>query len=312
MPEKQSKFTLQQILYRIVIFSFIFFLIFFGFKHSVRLYAHYRVIWESLPEQYDKLRALHTPLGFPKRGDWLESQVEWGQTFDEYVGLAPVRPSSKLTKIYIQPLGPFANKHKSISEILVEYMQIFFCTETVLNQPVSLSELPAEARREHPETGTQYNTGYVNNKLLIKNRPDDALAYLGLTYFDLWPGRDWNFVFGQATLRDRVGVWSLNRFGDPYKSDVEFNKVLKRALRTASHETGHILGIHHCTTYSCNMNGSNSLQEADRRPLYLCPHCLYKLIWNTECDMQDRFEQLLLFASQYGFKTEQEYYSRVK
>ena len=53
-------------------------------------------------------------------------------------------------------------------------------------------------------------------------RPEDAVAVLGLTTSDLWPGEGWNFVFGQASLRDRIGVWSLYRFGDPERSDADY------------------------------------------------------------------------------------------
>jgi hypothetical protein len=33
----------------------------------------------------------------------------------------------------------------------------------------------------------------------------------------------------------------------------------------------------HCIAWSCLMNGSNSLPEADARPLELCPSCMAKL-----------------------------------
>ena len=69
------------------------------------------------------------------------------------------------------------------------------------------------------------------------------LAYLALTASDLWPGQGWNFVFGEASLRQRIGVWSIYRNGDP---ETDFQLCLRRTLSTASHETGHILGMAHC------------------------------------------------------------------
>jgi archaemetzincin len=56
---------------------------------------------------------------------------------------------------------------------------------------------------------------YILREVLEPERPADALAYLALTASDLWPRKGWNFVFGQANLRKRVGVWSLYRNGDP-------------------------------------------------------------------------------------------------
>ena len=38
---------------------------------------------------------------------------------------------------------------------------------------------------------------------------------ISFTSTDLWPGEDWNFVFGQASFEKPVGVWSLHRLGDP-------------------------------------------------------------------------------------------------
>ncbi len=47
---------------------------------------------------------------------------------------------------------------------------------------------------------------------------------LALTTSDLWPGEGWNFVFGQASLSERVGVWSLHRLGNP---QIEFTTCLR-------------------------------------------------------------------------------------
>ena len=45
------------------------------------------------------------------------------------------------------------------------------------------------------------------------------------------------------------------------------------ALITATHETGHMFSMLHCTAYECCMCGSNHREESDRRPVYLCPEC---------------------------------------
>jgi hypothetical protein len=45
-----------------------------------------------------------------------------------------------------------------------------------------------------------------------------------------------------------------------------------------------MFGMAHCTAHPCNMNGVNSLDEADRAPLEPCPECLAKvaLLTTTE------------------------------
>jgi archaemetzincin len=140
-------------------------------------------------------------------------------------------------------------------------------------------------------------TGYILHDVLEPERPVDALAYLALTSSDLWPGRGWNFVFGEASLGQRIGVWSIYRNGDP---ETELPVCLRRTLSTASHETGHILGMAHCTAYLCLMNGSNHQAEKDRRPMHLWPVCLRKLCWNLQVEPIPYLKRLEALCRQNG------------
>ena len=130
---------------------------------------------------------------------------------------------------------------------------------------------------------------------------------IAFTAADLWPGEGWNYVFGQASLGDRVGVWSIHRYGDPGRGDEAFRRCLLRTLKTATHETGHMFSMAHCTLYECNMCGSNHLPEADRHPLELCPHCLAKLCYATGAKPAKRFQELIEFYKAHGLKAEQEF-----
>ena len=126
--------------------------------------------------------------------------------------------------------------------------------------------MPPTARRRD-----QILTTWVLDQL-ARQRPDDALALIALTAVDLYPDPSWNFVFGQASLTERVGVWSLWRNGTPGSAE-----YLRRTIMTAAHELTHMLGVQHCTAWECLMNGSNHQAEKDARPLALCPHDLAKL-----------------------------------
>jgi archaemetzincin len=128
---------------------------------------------------------------------------------------------------------------------------------------------------------------------------------------DLWPGSDaWNYVFGQASLADRAGVWSTHRFGDPNESEKAFDLCLRRALKLASHESGHMFGAWHCAAYECNMNGCNSMEEADRHPIWLCPECHAKIIWALGTDPAERYRKLADFCGRHGFRSEQRFYQK--
>jgi archaemetzincin len=124
---------------------------------------------------------------------------------------------------------------------------------------------------------------------------------------DLWPGRGWNFVFGQANLRKRIGVWSIYRNGDPSE---DFGLCLRRTLGTASHELCHVLTMHHCTTFRCLMNGSNHQEERDAKPLHPCPVCLRKLCWNLEVEPVPYLTKLKAFCKENVLDHESRWYGR--
>ena len=153
----------------------------------------------------------------------------------------------------------------------------------------------------------QIKSTFVLDQVLKPNLPEDAFALIAFTSSDLYPADDWNFVFGQASLRHRVGVWSIFRNGNP---ETEFKDCLLRTLKTATHETGHMFSVRHCIDYDCNMCGSNSREESDRRPLYLCPQCVAKIWWATRCDPVGRFRQLENFCAQHGLADEATYYQQ--
>ena len=144
----------------------------------------------------------------------------------------------------------------------------------------------------------------------MSHLPADAAAYIAFTASDLWPGAGWNFVFGQASLRERVGVWSIHRNGDPAESEASFRLCLLRTMKTAVHETGHIFSMRHCTAYECCMCGSNHRAESDRRPVLLCPECMAKVCWATRTDPIARYEKLAEFCRTHGLADAAEGYGK--
>jgi archaemetzincin len=109
-------------------------------------------------------------------------------------------------------------------------------------------------------------------------------------------------VFGEASLDGRVGVWSIARFGDPDESQAAYRQCLRRTVAVALHETGHMLGILHCTAYECGMNGANHLRESDAQPLDFCPECTAKVLWTCRTLSAERFARLASLAESYGLE----------
>jgi archaemetzincin len=255
------------------------------------------------------LKPIHSPLGRPNPGDWLDQHEESGQTFQEYLRGRPVTPTGNRTVIYVQPLGEFTAKQREIVELSAEYLGLYFCRPVKILATLPPSTIPNSARRTHPEWKVkQILSTYVLDQVLKPRLPKDAAAYIAFTTSDLWPGPGWNFVFGQASLRDRVGVWSITRNGDPAESDDGFRVCLRRTLKTATHETGHMFSIPHCIAYECNMSGSNHLAESDRHPLYLCPECHAKVCWATNAEPIARLRRLAEFCQRQGLQQELTYF----
>jgi archaemetzincin len=208
-------------------------------------------------------------------------------------------------------MGELTRGQQAVLDATADFMRRFFQLPVKVQKAWPVSMVPKRARRRQPSgVGEQVLTGYVLHELLKPQLPRDAAALLALTRTDLWPGEGWNFVFGEASIRDRVGVWSINRYDDPDAGDEAFRKCLLRTIKTASHETGHTFSMLHCTMYECNMCGSNSLDESDRRPLPLCPECLAKLCLATGCDPVKRYRELVQFSKQHGLSDEQAFYER--
>lgn len=233
---------------------------------------------ERLQVAIDKLAPLHVRRGPLQRGDWLSSHHEDGQTFEEYVNGSPITPTEKRKALVVQPFGDIEPEQRPVLSTLTKYLEAFFGLPTRQVPPLSIDLMPLGTQRAGRGYGPQLLTPVILEKVLIPRLPSDAVAYIAFTTYDLWPGANWNFVFGQARLDARVGVWSLARNGELDTTE-GYRTALVRGMKIASHETGHMFGMSHCTAYMCNMSGINSLEESDLTPPWLCPECLAKLSW---------------------------------
>jgi len=235
--------------------------------------------------------------------DWLATFPENGQTYEEYINSSPTLPTPQRNTIYIQPIGEFSETQKKVLQLTADYMKAFYNLPVRMIQIKPLSEVPREFQRKNPQDKQiQIKTAYFLDKLLPKLLPDDAAAFICFTNYDLYPDESMNFVFGQATLQERVGAWSLWRFGNPDKDQKEYKLFLERTLKVAMHETGHMFTMHHCTKYECLMSGVNHLGELSRRPVDVCPECMAKIAWGMKYQPTERYRNLSNFWQKEGFE----------
>ena len=195
--------------------------------------------------------------------------------------------------------------------VLQRYMELYYTPMTVKVLPVRPEkEVPAVTRQNSLTGNLQWNSVEML-KWLRTQVPRDAYGMIAITMTDLYPGEGWNFVFGQASYKSRVGIFSFAR----YHPQLSFEEVdgdvdqiaLRRASKVLTHEMGHMFGIKHCIYYECNMNGANSLREADSTPMHLCPVCLRKLQGAVGFDPVSRYEGLEKFYREKKFEGEAEW-----
>lgn len=243
-------------------------------------------LWQKLPE--------------PKPGDWLYVHPEKGQTLKEYIAQCTNRKSQARHTIYLVPLGGFEKKYPHLMRKVVEFLGIYYGVESKLGAQVELPSLAYNRTRDQ----------YDASRLLIlvsKNQRSNSLATVAFLDKDLYVS-GLNFVFGLANRSNRCGVFSIIRYIEAGGGE---RTLLRRTLKVAVHETGHLLGLEHCTYYRCSMNGSNSLEEADRRPLHLCPICLSKIQWNTALHLFERYRRLEIFYTENGLNAESDFVHKI-
>jgi archaemetzincin len=247
------------------------------------------------PERVPEAR-LHTRLGPPQPGEWLYHHPEAGQSFKEYVASKPVRPTPARRKFYLLPLGEFDPAEQQALEVAAAYLEAMWGLPVVVQPRQGRATLPDSALRTRNDGTVQLHTKYVLYRVLRLQLPPDALIYQALTTVDLFPAPNWNFVFGQAALRERVGVSSMARFKEyDAQGRLLTQKMIQRLAKTVAHETTHAFSIPHCKEFRCLMNGSNSLEEADRKPFSTCPDCTRKVLWASRATPKQHYQRLLAF-----------------
>lgn len=246
-------------------------------------------------DSFVKLSALDTPKKAPAEYDWLSEHQELYQSLPAYKNSQPVRATSERPFLYIVKMGRYSASDDSLFSIVSKGLCACFQIPVKVLAPLPDTVMRTLQSRENG----QWDANFIIQQVLPRRIPKNAVALIALCSRDLYPGNDWNYVFGLASLKNRTGVWSFYRMGNP---DCESGKLMltaKRTLHVALHETGHMIGIRHCVSYECLMNGSNSIDELDRQVGWFCHDCLKKLCWNRKLLPERHIQAMHNFYSNY-------------
>jgi archaemetzincin len=229
----------------------------------------------------------------PRDSDWMQSRREKQDSYKNFV--TRYQPLSKVDGDTIL-IFVFNVSDTSVHYDLRacrQYLEAFY------QRPVKLSTyetLPLTMSNSRKKSGNsiQFNAKYAIDSLLQQDRFKGYLATMAITPLDIYPGNDWNFVFGLASYTNRVGITSMYRF-----KAKDRRIQLSRLLKTASHEAGHMFGLRHCVRSECVMNGSNTIGELDQHILRLCSDCQQRLYYRLAIDPTKRVTDLMTVLKQY-------------
>ena len=263
---------------------------------------------EEFRPSMDAIRPFFSKLPEPGSTDWLASFKEAGQTFEEYLNSNPTVPTPDRNKIYVVPLGKFSGKQSQAIESTTEYLSAFFGIQikSLAGRPLPRPLMIRDRRKNAVSNEEQVRSGYILDEILRPMLPNDAAALIAFTNEDLFPDNSMNYVFGQASLENRVGVWSLYRLGE--KAGLEL--LLLRTIKIAAHETGHMFSMRHCTAFNCVMSGSNHLAETDSHPIDACPECMAKICWFSHVSPAERYRRLAEVSRRIGLAKEAELFEK--
>ncbi|KAK5850626.1 hypothetical protein PBY51_001489 [Eleginops maclovinus] len=301
-------------------------------KDLAKLYSKYTKEERHLLEEGflagQQSDSLFQPITVHSDSDWISTHPEEHQDFENfYRGRSRKTPNASHKTIYIQTIGSFGEAGAQTDqyvEWLREYCQTFFYRLSVKLLPaVTVAETKCSFRVNSNSHNLQILTGDLLH-FLWNRKPQDAFCIVGITMIDLYPKDSWNFVFGQASLSDGVGVFSFARYDDSFYSCSYAGRLKKRlhpkqenysvfdgyytppitsslllrSCKTMTHEIGHMFGLKHCQWLSCVMQGSNHLEESDRRPLDFCPICLRKLQVTIGFKIAERYKALVYWMEE--------------
>ncbi len=245
---------------------------------------------------------------------WRARFDEPGQSYLDFLGTVPRRPTPQTEHLYLLPLGEMGTAFVVDAEVtyivrtpstsqMAALLTAYFGLPAEVLPAVEIEALlePDRIRRGHEQFRAQHL--FEATAQLV---PEDAYSMTTLMVQDVFfdDAQGWGYGFGQH--RGGQAVVSFARI-DPVVSglareeDIQ-ERIPQRAFTLLVHEVGHTFGLEHCTEHRCVMNGMADLAELDATPLHLCPQCLRKLLYLRPIDPVERYRALNTLYTALGLE----------
>jgi predicted Zn-dependent protease len=108
--------------------------------------------------------------------------------------------------------------------------------------------------------------------VLFRDRDPEALIELDITGGDIFEIEK-PYVFGLASLTERIALVSLSRIDDDGR-----HKLEKRLHKLVLHEVGHTFGLRHHDDHDCVMRQDPTVASLDKAPGKPCEDCHAKVV----------------------------------
>lgn len=129
-------------------------------------------------------------------------------------------------------------------------------------------------------SGWDANRGQLDARkaldILFRDRDPEALVELDITGVDIFEVEK-PYVFGLASLTDRIALVSLSRIDDDGRA-----KLDRRLHKLVLHEVGHTFGLHHHDDDECVMRQDPTVASLDKAPAKPCEECHARVTEQSE------------------------------
>jgi archaemetzincin len=111
--------------------------------------------------------------------------------------------------------GPFS---KEFIQELINFCKAFYPTLDVKAlPPIDFDKELKDIKQRQNYFGKQYLAQDIL-AYMEKRVPSDAYCVMGITLKDIYPGDSWNYVYGWAKYKARVGIFSFIRWDTDFAS----------------------------------------------------------------------------------------------
>ena len=142
--------------------------------------------------------------------------------------------------------------------------------EELLDMPVEIKEDTFNIDLFFDPQRGQYNALHILQSLPANKGQKTILCTTVDLFIPIF-----TFVFGLARLSGCRGIISTHRLANPfYGLPDDRDLLIRRLVKEAVHEIGHLAGLKHCQQYDCVMANSSTADEVDIKSNLFCPACL--------------------------------------